>query len=280
MSYVPDLVYDVGLHMGEDTEFYLKKGYRVIAFEADPLLADLCRKRFCSHIAAGQLKIVEGAIVRNPEGGPITFYRDQNTVWGTVNPDWADRNRYLGSTNAPIHVEPVDMVRAFRDYGIPYYLKVDIEGSDRVVFELLLGMGVSPPPHASIEAEKVSFPRLVDEMNLLAELGYRKFRPVQQRRLRAMRRKYHRIITTDRQGNPVEHSFDRHGSGPFADDLVQPWLSFDDCILEYERIFRAYRLFGDRSPLMRVWGARRLSSIIEHLWRKPLPGWYDTHAAL
>jgi hypothetical protein len=27
----PDLVYDVGMSRGEDTEFYLKKGYRTLA---------------------------------------------------------------------------------------------------------------------------------------------------------------------------------------------------------------------------------------------------------
>jgi 16S rRNA A1518/A1519 N6-dimethyltransferase RsmA/KsgA/DIM1 with predicted DNA glycosylase/AP lyase activity len=31
-----DLIYDVGMHHGEDTEFYLRKGFRVVAFEADP----------------------------------------------------------------------------------------------------------------------------------------------------------------------------------------------------------------------------------------------------
>ena len=29
-----NLIYDVGLHKGEDSEFYLKKGFRVVAIEA------------------------------------------------------------------------------------------------------------------------------------------------------------------------------------------------------------------------------------------------------
>ena len=36
-----DLIYDVGMHKGEDTEFYLRKGFRVIAIEADPDLVSL-----------------------------------------------------------------------------------------------------------------------------------------------------------------------------------------------------------------------------------------------
>ena len=58
-----DLIYDVGMHKGEDTEFYLRKGFRVIAFEANPELVDLCRVRLKRFIEQGQLKIVEGAIV-------------------------------------------------------------------------------------------------------------------------------------------------------------------------------------------------------------------------
>ena len=30
-----DLLYDVGMHRGEDAEFYLRKGFRVIGFDAD-----------------------------------------------------------------------------------------------------------------------------------------------------------------------------------------------------------------------------------------------------
>ncbi len=32
----PDLVFDVGAHKGEDSDFYLNLGYRVVAVEANP----------------------------------------------------------------------------------------------------------------------------------------------------------------------------------------------------------------------------------------------------
>jgi hypothetical protein len=37
-SFERDLIYDIGLHKGEDSEFYLKKGFRVVAIEALPSL--------------------------------------------------------------------------------------------------------------------------------------------------------------------------------------------------------------------------------------------------
>ena len=63
-----DLVYDVGMHKGEDTDYYIKKGFRVIGFEADPDLAEHCRNRFSNEIENGKLVIVEGAITELPFG--------------------------------------------------------------------------------------------------------------------------------------------------------------------------------------------------------------------
>ena len=37
-----DLIFDIGMHIGQDTEVYLKKGFRVVAVEA-LLAADLHR---------------------------------------------------------------------------------------------------------------------------------------------------------------------------------------------------------------------------------------------
>jgi hypothetical protein len=34
-----NLIYDFGMHDGADTDYYLRKGFRVVAVEADPLLA-------------------------------------------------------------------------------------------------------------------------------------------------------------------------------------------------------------------------------------------------
>ena len=53
------LIFDVGAHKGEDTTFYLKKGFKVIAVEANPALAQGLRDRFQWAIEPGQLTVVE-----------------------------------------------------------------------------------------------------------------------------------------------------------------------------------------------------------------------------
>jgi len=38
------LIYDVGAQLGEDTDFYLRKGFKVVAIEANPPLAEGLRE--------------------------------------------------------------------------------------------------------------------------------------------------------------------------------------------------------------------------------------------
>ena len=59
---VEDLIYDVGMHEGKDTEFYLRKGFRVVAIEANPELADKVRNRLSADVESGRLTILELAI--------------------------------------------------------------------------------------------------------------------------------------------------------------------------------------------------------------------------
>ncbi|RWM75657.1 hypothetical protein [Mesorhizobium sp.] len=66
-----DLVYDVGMHNGDDTAFYVSQGYRVVAIEADPAQAEAQRKRFVAEIEKGQVHVVEAAI--GPSHGQASF---------------------------------------------------------------------------------------------------------------------------------------------------------------------------------------------------------------
>jgi hypothetical protein len=104
---IDDLVFDVGMHLGEDSAYYLAKGYRVVAVEANPELADAGRRRFDREISAGRLTIVEGAIA-DTDRPTITFYRHPTeSVWGTADPDWAGRNAHMGESESIVGVHGV-----------------------------------------------------------------------------------------------------------------------------------------------------------------------------
>ncbi len=270
----PDLIFDVGLHRGEDTEFYLKKGFRVVAFEAAPDLAEACRVRLSKEIADGRLVIVEGAIVENPSPGKtVTFYQNPSrSMWGTVCEDWASRNMALGSSSNTISVPAVDFVAALKTYGIPYYLKVDIEGMDRVCLKALEHFECKPD-FLSIESDKCEFDALLEEIDLLEALGYTGFKAVQQEQIGRQHEP-----NPAREKQRVGQHFPEGASGLFGRDLPGRWVCANVLKQRYRRIFVEYRLFGDFGIFSGFWLGRALRKILKTVLRRPLPGWYDTHA--
>jgi FkbM family methyltransferase len=272
---VADLIYDVGMHRGEDTDYYLRKGFRVVGFEADPELVRHCRQRFAAPIESGRLTLVEGAVVESPPGpaGTIRFHRNLDlSVWGTVSDDWAARNRRLGTRVETIEVPVVDFAAALARYGVPYYLKIDIEGADLACLAALRGSSARPA-YVSLESEKVDHRRLMAEFDVLTSLGYDAFQLVQQESIPGSM-----APLPGAEGSALDYRFENGASGPFGADLPDAWLTREEAMHRYERVFRRYRLFGDRSRLGRSGAGARLLRALSRLARKPLPGWYDTHA--
>ena len=254
-----------------DAAAYLAQGYRVVAFEADPGLAAAGRKRFADAIAAGRLTIVEGAI--GPGDGPVLrFYRHPgHTHFGTIDAGWAERNRALGWESEAVDVARVDFAAELARHGTPKYLKIDIEGADRLVLEALLE-SEARPAFVSIESSKTSFAALRAEFDLLGRLGYDRFKLAQQEGIGATE-----LTVTSAAGTPMRLRHEDGGSGQWGDDLPGRWLGAASALLAYRAVFLRYRLFGDFGILARLVGGKRLSWVS---WRLGvvLAGWHDTHA--
>ena len=67
------LIFDLGANEGEDTAFYLAKGFNVVAVEANPDIVDRLRIRFGDEIVAGRLHIEDRAIA-DSDDSELTFY--------------------------------------------------------------------------------------------------------------------------------------------------------------------------------------------------------------
>ena len=271
----PDLIYDVGLHRGQDTDFYLKKGYRVVAFEAEPENAEFCRVRFADAIADGRLTIVEGAITedRPPDGSTekVKFYRNNDhSLWGSIQVDWAVRNEVVGTTNKVIGVTAVDFGKCLAKYGIPHYLKADIVGSETICLRALLRFE-NKPPYISIRSEKLIFQRLEGEFELLELNGYDDFKAVKQ--------DFHDIKPQLPSNNgAIYYTFEEGASGPFGEDSPGKWKTHGEALSDYRKVFVKYWLFGDYSYLIQTEKGRKFIAQLERIVRRSLPGWYDTHA--
>jgi FkbM family methyltransferase len=262
-----ELIFDIGLHRGEDTEFYLKKGFRVVSVEAN---ADLCAdvaSRFAAEIAGGQLAIVNKAVAREP--GRLRFYvNTARSVWGTVNAEWAERNSRLGGESVEREVEATTMAALIQEFGTPYYVKIDIEGNDLVAVEGLAS-AAARPKYISMESEKDSFRGLRREISAMRALGYDGFKIVDQRRLQGQA-----APRPAKEGKDVAHRFPEGASGAFGEDLPGRWLTADEVVEAYRPIFFTHALTGDDPYL-------RSRTLVRLLRRTPLnASWHDTHARL
>lgn len=262
----PRLVFDIGMHKGEDSAFYLAAGYRVVAVEASEQLCERVRARFPAEIEDDRLTIVNAAIAERSE--PVTFYASDVSVWGTTRPDWAQRNTVLGEASATTTVQGVTIGDLVEKYGTPHYMKVDIEGADMLCLEGFRGLEV--PTFVSVESEKASGDGLVREFDVLAELGYTRFKVVAQQHVQRQK------------PAGLDYSFERHASGQFGDAAPGAWLSRSQAISKYRRIFARYAMFGDEGlvqkafhPFNRSGAVRKASGLLN----KYGAGWYDTHAA-
>lgn len=259
-------IFDVGAHKGEDTAFYLALGYSVVAVEANPKMVAILEERFRNELADGRLIIIPKAIAR--ESGKVTLFVNNNSVWGTIDANWAERNKRLGSDSHTTEVKSVQFKEVLTEYGRPYYIKIDIEGADRFCLEDLVQMKIRPT-FVSIESEKVSWRALLKEFELLESLGYKKFAVVNQRG-------HSKGRFRDANGNWFEYEFEEGSSGPFGNMLDERlWVSKRKALVKYALIFIVYNLLGDSS----LFGAaiRRvpiLKKVLRHV------GWYDTHAAI
>ena len=251
-----DLIYDIGMHRGEDTEYYLKKGFRVVAIEANRELSDEVAARFPAEIGDGRLTIVNAAIAE--KAGTVTFYRNEKlSSWSTTDPAWAQRNAAHGAPSSEITVEATTMPDIIRRFGVPYYAKIDIEGADLLA---LRGFDAvrSRPRFVSIEASKTGFAALEREFEALQRLGFTRFKIVAQHKVHRQRL--------------AGHHFKGGSSGAFGPDLTGRWLTAGQALRLYRLIVLRHRLLGDNPVIRNKW----IRCILRLLIGKP--GWYDTHA--
>jgi FkbM family methyltransferase len=254
------LIYDIGMHAGEDTELYLFQGFRVLAVEADPELVEKASQRFSSALRSGALRILQLGIAER--SGKAEFWVcDEKRIWSSFHKEIASRS---GQKHHALAVETVSFAELLQEYGIPYYLKIDIEGNDHLCLENL-----SPgqlPRYVSIETECLGDSQELElaasqrTLELLYEAGYRRFKLIAQHNFGAvthqnlmyrnqgmvhagLRDEHPARIDSDPEISPpfearftnlVPYQFVRGSSGPWGDDTPGPWLDHSEAKLAHQ----------------------------------------------
>jgi FkbM family methyltransferase len=167
-----NLIYDIGMNNGDDTAYYLSLGYEVIAVEANPFLVSKAMKRFKEYIENKKLQILNVGITES--NGYMDFYiNNYDSGWSSFHLNLANRG---SSGYEAVKVETKSLARLITEYGIPYYIKIDIEGNDRIAMHSLKECA-EKPKYLSIELYGI------DEIDLLNQLGYNKFKIIDQQNL-------------------------------------------------------------------------------------------------
>lgn len=275
------VIIDLGAHMGEDSDYYLRKGYRVIAVDASKRLCDYISDKFASHPQKEHFTILNYAIA-NEDNKEICFYENtDNSVWGTIYEDWVKRNEKLGTTSVRSsalskRLDTIIAEQLHEDEEIEY-IKIDLEGADLVALQSLSKLS-KMPKYISIESEKLSWERLLDEFRTFKSLGYTKFKIIDQSRIEEQK-----CPNPAKEGEYIDYKFKFGSSGLFGEELPGEWLTEAEAIQRYKEIFKRYKYFGDYGIFNNKWVMKnrwvnKAMSIFKLSY--PHVGWYDTHAAL
>jgi FkbM family methyltransferase len=261
-----DLVFDIGMHNGDDTAYYLARGYRVVAVEANPGMCETARERFAAAIGTGQLSIRNIAIAETQ--GEMDFWISSDASLSSFNAEHATKN---DAQATHIKVETMPFRQLMEQYGTPFFVKIDIEGSDSLCLRDLEATA-SRPAYLSFEAGD----GLTNaHIKLLESLGYRSFKCVRQNDLREItprnvihQGEFQRVLKglnwLPRIGirhitwrfhyrrRPVNGwQFSLDSSGPLGMELPGRWLTTDEVLLVwYQLVAYELRLYeGGQRPI-------------------------------
>ena len=245
-----ELVFDIGMHNGDDTAYYLARGYRVVAVEANPSMCATARERFAQEISAGQLTVRNIGIAETP--GEMDFWISSQTEWSSFHAENATRG---GAQATSIKVETMPFQQLIEEDGPPFFVKIDIEMNDSLCLRGLAATEARP--------DYLSFESNVHadvDIKLLESLGYRSFKCVRQNDLRAItprnvvyqeefrgvlmglewlpsikiRRVLQRLHYRKRPINGWK--FNTGSSGPLSMELPGRWLTFDEMLAVWHQL--------------------------------------------
>jgi FkbM family methyltransferase len=205
-----DLIFDLGMNHGEDTEFYLAKGFRVVAVEANPQLVQIAENKsfFREMIRENRLIILNTGIWDT--ANTLTFYVNTfNDHWSSFDPAKGKRKDQWSELKIPC--VPIAFVLA--KFGLPYYMKIDIEGGDEIVLRDLAALGIKPT-FVSVEEFGPS------AFDCLKRIGYTHTKLVPQKQKP-------NAVFPSQEGNHIARSFSGKDSGMFGLDLGDNWVPID-----------------------------------------------------
>ncbi len=157
---VGSLCFDVGANKGEKSKALLAAGMRVLAFEPQPD----CVEFLTRHCEGFSQKLTVRQTAMGDECGSITLYQTEVPGHASVYQEWSDSDQ-----KKEIEVPLSTLDDEIREWGLPYYIKIDVEGHE---YHVLKGLSrLVPLISFEYHMNPQGLQKTQDCINRLSELG-------------------------------------------------------------------------------------------------------------
>lgn len=157
------LIFDIGANEGTKTDTFLRLGASVVAVEPDQTNQEILRQKYLKYRLVQKPVVVVGKAVSDGNAVETMWIDEPGSALNSLSPKWveglrADQKRFGQSLQfaAQTEVETVTIEGLINQYGPPFFIKIDVEGSE---LRVLRGMR-RPVPYLSFE---VNLPEFLDE---------------------------------------------------------------------------------------------------------------------
>lgn len=203
-----DLCFDIGANVGSRVKIFLKLRSKVVAVEPQQECVRVLKSCFSNN---PNLTIIQKALGKT-EGETLIYKSDGHTI-SSLSREWINTVKESGrfpnsSWDAGNTVELTTLDQLIKTYGMPKFIKIDVEGYEYEVIQ-----GLSEPVHTlSIEFTPEFSGSTFECMNYLKSLG--------------------NCLTNFSNGESFTFDF-------------QEWISVDDMITYLKQFVENNRMWGD-----------------------------------
>ena len=155
-----DLIFDIGANQGYKTGIFLKLGAKVVSVEPDKASQVILRQSFLQYRLRNKPVVIVPKAVSDKSGIVRMWIDAPGSAMNTLSQKWAETLRNddtrFGeklSFGQWKEVETVSMENLITEYGLPFFVKIDVEGHE---LNVLRGLQ-RPVPYLSFEVNLPEF---------------------------------------------------------------------------------------------------------------------------
>lgn len=205
------IIYDLGAGDGSNIPYYLLKADIVVAVEANPKLCQIIKKKFDKEIYKKNL-IIENVIITDEINNlnDIFYIHKYNNLLGQYpKPEDKINNFYF------INIRSQDIMSLIKNYGEPYYIKIDLENYDNKILKKILSSEIKFS-YLSVEINNK------ETISILTKIeNFSSYKIVNGKKII---KQYSKAIIKNKFQKKIKYSFLANSAGPLGNDIKGHWM--------------------------------------------------------